>query len=80
MPGSAWSAEDSFRVSGPTGDFSVTWTSPEGERSYGLALGDYDGDGDLDQLIGNCFDQANRVYRNDGGGSFTSAWTSRNEH
>ena len=36
-------------------------------------LGDVDGDGDLDLVAGNASGEANRVYINDGAGSFTEA-------
>jgi hypothetical protein len=42
-----------------------------------LALGDVDGDGDLDIAVGNDgtgLGRYNRLYRNDGGGRFTDDW------
>ena len=38
--------------------------------SAGVALGDLDGDGDLDAFVVN-YGQANRIYINDGAGNFT---------
>jgi len=39
--------------------------------AIGVALGDYDKDGDLDILINGLNDAPNRLYRNDGGWKFT---------
>ncbi|MDG2307683.1 MAG: CRTAC1 family protein [Candidatus Binatia bacterium] len=48
---------------------------PRGDQ-HGTALGDYDGDGDLDLYVSlgagrGTASKANRLYRNDGGGTFT---------
>ncbi|MEM7394363.1 MAG: FG-GAP-like repeat-containing protein, partial [Verrucomicrobiota bacterium] len=43
-----------------------------GSRSRGVALGDLDGDGDLDAFAANDF-EANRVWMNTGLGSFTNS-------
>jgi hypothetical protein len=40
------------------------------DRSLGCAWGDYDGDGDQDLFVAN-FGEPNRLYRNDGDGTFT---------
>lgn len=40
-------------------------------QSYDVALGDVDGDGDLDAVVGNHENQDNRVWLNDGTGTFT---------
>jgi hypothetical protein len=42
------------------------------DPSYGVALGDLDGDGDLDAIIANDIGARSVVYRNDGRGHFTS--------
>jgi hypothetical protein len=45
----------------------AVWTSGVDDATYSVAWGDYDGDGDLDLLVGNTGLQPNRLYRNDGG-------------
>ena len=40
--------------------------------SYSVALGDLDGDGDLDAMVGN-YGQPNTVWTNDGTGTFTDS-------
>ena len=49
-----------------------------GQRTYAVALGDVDGDGDLDALVGN--EGADELWLNDGQGRFTlgeQAWSRR---
>ncbi len=60
-----------------------SWSSNENDVTYGLAWGDWDGDGDLDLAVGNGpgngpDNAANRVYRNDGG-ALILGWTANNE-
>ena len=45
--------------------------SGSGECSMGAVWGDTDNDGDLDLFVTHYFDDASRLFRNDGGGSFT---------
>ena len=40
-------------------------------KSTGVAWGDYDNDGDLDMYLSKTWGEANRLFRNDGGGAFT---------
>ncbi len=44
---------------------------PPGYGAIGIALGDYDRDGDLDILVNGLGDAPNRLYRNDGKWRFT---------
>ncbi|MCW5844364.1 MAG: VCBS repeat-containing protein [Caldilinea sp.] len=44
-----------------------------GESSYAVALGDLDGDGDLDALLANGAGERSQVWTNDGRGHFTLA-------
>jgi hypothetical protein len=41
-------------------------------NSYGVALGDLDGDSDLDAVVSNSDEQPQTVWLNDGAGSFTA--------
>ena len=46
-----------------------------GVDSRDAALGDLDGDGDLDAFTTSCFSNLHRVYRNDGSGTFSLVQT-----
>ena len=63
-----------FRTAVPGGSGNFTDSSPAlgNHGSYGVTLGDLDGDGDLDAFVAN-FDQGNRVWLNDGSGNFTDS-------
>ena len=41
--------------------------------SYGLSLGDLDGDGDMDAFEANINSQPNKIWLNDGTGMFTDS-------
>ncbi|MBT8485411.1 MAG: hypothetical protein HKO59_06050 [Phycisphaerales bacterium] len=55
----------------------VDTSSPEHSDGFGAAFGDYDLDGDLDLFVTGwaAFSAGNRLYRNDGDGSFTEVTT-----
>ncbi|MDO9514241.1 MAG: FG-GAP-like repeat-containing protein, partial [Elusimicrobiota bacterium] len=71
---SNWSVWSDTR-SAVSGSFVAFWNSAETENTLSIAWGDYDNDGDLDQLVGN-YNQPNRVYGNNGDGTFTMVWNS----
>jgi uncharacterized repeat protein (TIGR01451 family) len=64
-------------VSAGDGDFDDSGQNLAQNDSFDVALGDLDGDGDLDAFIANgsqgSHDGANRVWTNDGHGSFTNS-------
>ncbi|MEM7032083.1 MAG: Ig-like domain-containing protein [Chloroflexota bacterium] len=57
---------------GQAGDYSNSGQGLGSSQTYAVALGDLDGDGDLDGFAANYDGQANQVWRNDGSGSMTS--------
>ncbi|MBI2504876.1 MAG: VCBS repeat-containing protein [Candidatus Latescibacteria bacterium] len=48
----------------------------DGGNGTGTAWGDYDNDGDLDLFLVNTTGQADRLYRNNGNGTFTEVGSS----
>ena len=67
-----------LRNDGVSGFTDVTSGTPLGDAGSGcgVAWADYDNDGDLDLYLSNFFNEANKLFRNDGGGSFTDVTTS----
>ncbi len=57
-------------------DASASRMPTDSDTTYAVALGDVDGDGDLDLVLGN-WQQQNRLYLNDGTGTFTDATAAR---
>jgi hypothetical protein len=57
-----------------TGAFSAHPSTPSfgAEDSHDIALGDLDGDGDLDAVVANYDSQAQTTWLNDGGGAFSA--------
>jgi hypothetical protein len=55
------------------GSFSSNGQSLGLSDSHGVALGDLDGDGDLDAFVANFNSQGNTVWYNDGAGNFTDS-------
>ena len=75
QPNKVW-LNDGGIQGGTPGVFSDSGQSLGTGNSHGVALGDLDGDGDLDAFVANVFDQvsisyANKVWLNDGAGAFT---------
>lgn len=74
IPNGSNEANNLFRNLG-NGRFEKILTGPivtDLDNSVGAAWGDYDNDGDLDLYVANASGQVNRLYRNDGDGSFSS--------
>ena len=56
-----------------TGEFVDSGQSLGSESSYGVKLGDLDGDGDLDVFVANYSSPANKVWLNDGSGTYADS-------
>lgn len=65
-------------LNGGEGSFSDSGQLLGAQRTYAVALGDVDGDGDMDALVGN--EGADELWLNDGDGRFTlshQSWSRR---
>ena len=65
--------------SGAYTDVTAARMPADGDETHAVALGDVDSDGDLDLVLGNytSYGQQNRLYLNDGTGTFTDATAAR---
>ncbi|MAE66406.1 MAG: hypothetical protein CMJ18_19220, partial [Phycisphaeraceae bacterium] len=65
-----------------SGNFTDSGQSLGNHASFDVSLGDVDGDGDLDAFVANGgpLDQPNRVWINDGSGSFTDSGQTLGNH
>ena len=68
-----------IQADGGTGVFADSGQSLGDHNSYGMSLGDVDGDGDLDAFVAN-YSQGNRVWLGDGSGNFTDSGQSLGDH
>ena len=75
MHGSQTSSDQPNRVwiNDGLGNFTDSSQALGNSYSYSVALGDLDGDGDLDAWVANGSNQANRVWINDGLGNFADS-------
>ena len=62
-----------IEVSVPTGTFMDSGQNLGSSDSFGVELGDVDGDGDIDAFVVNQGTQPNKVWINDGTGNFTDS-------
>ncbi len=63
---------DGIAINSITSVSSFNLPSPNGNDDNEMAALDYDDDGDLDVLIGSLGNSGEKLYRNNGGGSFTN--------
>ena len=70
--GAGFGAPNTVWINDGNGNFSDSGQTLGAARSYSIALGDLDGDQDLDALVTN-YQQADEVWVNDGGGIFTDS-------
>ena len=71
IPNSVWINQGGVQ-GGTPGIFTDSGQALGSSSSLNVALGDLDGDGDLDAWVANRFNQPNRVWINDGFGNFTA--------
>ena len=72
QPNKVWLNQGGTQGSTP-GEFLDSGQALGSSYSADVALGDVDGDGDLDAFVGNAYNQVNKVWLNDGAGSFTDS-------
>ena len=83
--GRHWPLHNRVLINDGQGNFQGTHLADSPDRSYTAALGDLDGDGDLDMVVSNDKPDQKIVYRNEGQGVFANAvtwgdasWNTRN--
>ena len=72
LPGEINNQPNTVWINDGTGTFTNSGQALGNSNSLSVALGDLDGDGDLDAMVGNG-SQPNTVWTNDGSGTFTNS-------